>query len=98
MVYTGFLFRKKIEYSEISKIEYWYHAVIGFSSALIIELKNAETLTIPSSLFIHFQSILNELSVKLPGLSKVNLEQLIHENDVEDTLLIWEATRALTSR
>ncbi|MDK1286267.1 hypothetical protein [Pseudoalteromonas umbrosa] len=82
---------KKIRVSELNKIEYSYHAVVGFIGIWSFIDINGNNISASSKSF-GIQSTLNRLEKALEGLSFDEFECQFYRGDVVDTLTVWESS------
>lgn len=85
------LFRRESRtLADLKKIEYAYHAVVGFIAVWIFTFQDNEELVVPPHRAGLFRVLL-ELERQLDGFSIEKWHKEFAEGDVEDTLLLWEA-------
>jgi hypothetical protein len=84
--------RESRNLAELQKIEYAYHAVVGFAALWILTFQDGEERVV-SPHRAGLSRALLDLERRLPGFSLENWRQEFAAGDVEDTLLLWEAKK-----
>jgi len=79
---------KTMALADMQKVEYAYHAVIGFVAVWIFTSKTGEEIVV-GSCRTGIPRLLRILESELPPFSVSNWKQAFKEGDVEDTLLLW---------
>lgn len=90
-IQSSVLFRRESRnLAELQKIEYAYHAAVGFAALWILTFQDGEEWVVPPHRAGLSRALL-DLERQLPGFSLENWRKEFAEGDVEDTLLLWEA-------
>jgi hypothetical protein len=85
------LFRcKSYSLTDLEKVEYAYHAVVGFVAVWVFTFKNEDELVLSGNR-PGMNRLLMDLECILPGFSLEKWKQEFAQGDVVDTLILWEA-------
>ena len=87
---------RSMRLDELLKIEYAYHAVVGFAAVWIFTARDGREIEV-SPQRPGLSRLLAELETQLPGFSRAHWRREFEAGDVEDTLLVWDATSPATS-
>lgn len=82
--------RQSIRLDELQKIEYAYHAVVGFVAVWIFTTRDGREIVV-SAQRPGLPRLLADLEAALPGFSREHWRREFEAGDVEDTLLVWIA-------
>jgi hypothetical protein len=82
--------RQSIRLDELQKIEYAYHAVVGFVAVWIFTARDGREIVVAPQR-PGLSRLLSELETQLPGFSLAHWRREFEAGDVEDTLLVWAA-------
>jgi hypothetical protein len=83
--------RQSIRLDELQKIEYAYHAVVGFVAVWIFTARDGCEIVV-SPQRPGLSRLLAELERQLPGFSRERWRREFEAGDVEDRLLVWTGT------
>ncbi len=88
--------RRSMRLDELQKIEYAYHAVVGFVAVWIFTARDGREIVV-SPQRPGLSRLLAELESQLPGFSREHWRREFEAGDVEDTLVIWTAPESAAS-
>lgn len=81
---------EKIDVRNLKRIEYHYHAVVGFVSMWEFIDKDGKSINIDGKTR-GLQLVLNQLERTLPGFSLKEWRSMFDDGDVEDSFVVWRA-------
>lgn len=81
--------RQSIPLASLQKVEYAYHAVVGFVAVWCFTGESGEEIVVGEHC-PGLRRLLKTLEQKLPPFSLAEWQRQFDEGDVEDTLVVWE--------
>lgn len=88
--------RESMTLTELERILFHYHAVVGFISAWEFVSKDGRSLHVDGAARGIGQLIAG-LEQRLPGFSKAEIDRLFELGDVEDSIEVWRAAGRLAA-
>jgi len=86
----GGMFNRRVAIRDIRRIDYHYHAVVGFLGVYVLTARNGERFDVDEAT-PGFPSLWQAARRELPGLGPSDRTADIEAGDLEDSITVWEA-------